>query len=240
MTQASNDTTQRKNIYFFADAHFLFFKSQRTFSTFARHTRLDTKANLAKELNSADAQKKPIARHAIFILLIMFCSLTTIAQSYLGIITKQVNFRQGPGKDYDVISSLKPGTQIFIVSLDTENDFYDVIDIQTNKEGYVHKSFVKVGKQVKENDEGIFSSSGETSSYNPEVEVFNNTSLMLTLKLNDEVYSFASHEKRTITLSPGAISYRASAPGVIPNIGTEHLKSNEGYTWQFYIVTSYK
>lgn len=237
MIHTSHTTTQRKEVLFFADTHFWFSNCHRTFSTFARHTKPDTKANLAKELNFADAQPKPVVRLAIFLLLIMFCSLTTIAQSYLGTITKQVNFRQGPGKDYDVINSLKPGTQIFIISLDSENDFYDIIDIETNKEGYVHKSFVKVGKQVKENNEGIFSSSGETSSYNPEVEVFNNTDLTLTLKLNDEIYTFTSQEKRTITVSPGAISYRASAPGVIPNIGTEHLKSNEGYTWQFYIVT---
>ena len=240
MTQTSHTTTQRKEVLFFADTHFLFFNSQRTFSTFARHTKPNTKANLAKELNFADAQTKAVARHLSFILLIMFCSLTTIAQSYLGTITKQVNFREGAGKDYNVISSLKPGTQIFIVSLDTENDFYDVIDIRTNIEGYVHKSFVKVGKQVKENDQGIFSSSGETTSYNPEVEIFNNTNLTLTLKLNSETYSFSPKEKRTLTISPGAISYRASAPGIIPNIGTENLKSNQGYTWQFYIVTTYK
>lgn len=188
----------------------------------------------------ADTEMKFVVRHAIFILLAICCYLTTMAQSYLGTITKQVNFRQGPGKDYDIICSLKSGTQIFVVSLDTTTDFYDVIDIQTNIEGYVYKSFVNIGKQVKENSDGIFSSSGETSSYNPEVEIFNNTDLRLSLKLNDETYSFSPKEKRTITVLPGSISYRASAPGIIPNIGTEHLKSNEGYTWQFYVVTTYK
>lgn len=179
-------------------------------------------------------------RILFFLFVLLFTGLTSFAQSYLGSITKQVNFREGPGTDYNVISSLKAGTQIFIVSLETENDFYDIIDIRTNKEGYVHKSFIKIGKQVKENDPGVFTPSGETTSYNPEVEVFNNTNLTLTLKLDAESYSFSPKEKRTITLSPGAISYRASAPGVIPNIGTEHLKSNEGYTWQFYIITTYK
>ena len=155
-------------------------------------------------------------------------------------ITKQVNFREGAGKEYDVIGSMKQGSQIFIVSLETDNDYYNIIDIRTNKEGYVHKSFVKVGKQIKENDQAVFSSSGETTSYNPEVEVFNNTSLTLTLKLNSETYSFNPKEKRTLTIEPGSISYRASAPGIIPNIGTQNLQSNQGYTWQFYIITRYK
>jgi len=179
-------------------------------------------------------------KHIIFILSILFCSLTLNAQSYLGTITKQVNFREGAGTEYDVIGSMKQGSQIFIVSLETENDFYNIIDIKTNKEGYVYKSFVKVGRQIKENDQAVFSSSGETTSYNPEVEVFNNTSLTLTLKLNSETYSFNPKEKRTLTIEPGSISYRASAPGIIPNIGTQNLQSNQGYTWQFYIITRYK
>jgi hypothetical protein len=147
------------------------------------------------------------------------------------------NARQGPGTDYGVISSLKPGTQIFIVSLETENDFYNIIDIATDKEGYIHKSFVKLGDIVEKNERGMFTPSGKTSTYNPEIEIFNNTSLTLTLKLNSETYTFSPKQKKTITLSPGTYNYRASAPGVIPNIGTEYMESNMGYTWQFYIVT---
>lgn len=175
-------------------------------------------------------------KNFIFLSALIFCSLQSVSQSYLGSITKQVNFRAGPGTDYEVIGSMKPGSQIFIVSLDAEDDFYNIIDIRTNKEGYVHKSFVKIGKQVKESEEGIFTPSGKTASYNPEVEIYNNTSLILTLKLNDDNYSFSPKEKKSITISPGTIRFRASAPGVIPYIGSEYLQSNQGYTWQFYII----
>jgi len=173
----------------------------------------------------------------LFATLFLF-SLTGFSQSYLGWVTKQVNFREGPGTGYEIISSLKQGTQIFIVSLETENDFYNVIDIATDKEGYIHKSFVKLGQKVKSNESGMFTPSGQTSTYNPEVEIFNNTSTTLTLKLNNETFSFSPKQKQTITLSPGTCSYRASAPGVIPNIGNEYLQSNMGYTWEFYIVTT--
>lgn len=180
------------------------------------------------------------AKPLICLFTILFIGLSSFAQSYLGTITKQANFREGAGKEYDIIGSLKPGSQIFIVSLETENDFYNIIDIRTNKEGYVHKSFVKIGKQIKENDQAVFSSSGETTSYDPDVEIFNNTNLTLTLKLNSETYSFSPKERRTLTIEPGSISYRASAPGIIPNIGTQNLRSNQGYTWQFYLITRYK
>lgn len=172
-----------------------------------------------------------------FLILFLLTASIGFSQSYLGWVTKQVNFREGPGTDYGVISSLKPGTQIFIVSLETENDFYNIIDIATDKEGYIHKSFVKLGDIVEKNERGMFTPSGKTSTYNPEIEIFNNTSLTLTLKLNSETYTFSPKQKKTITLSPGTYNYRASAPGVIPNIGTEYMESNMGYTWQFYIVT---
>ncbi len=177
-------------------------------------------------------------KHTLITFLFVLTSTICFGQSYLGKITKQVNFREGPGSDYSIISSLKAGTQIFIVSLDAENDFYNVIDIATDKEGYVHKSFIKVGQEVEKNESGMFTPSGQSTSYNPEVEIYNNTSLTLTLKLNSQIYYFSAHERKTITLSPGACNYRASAPGVIPNIGTEYMQSNQGYTWQFYIVTT--
>jgi uncharacterized protein YgiM (DUF1202 family) len=173
----------------------------------------------------------------IFITLFLLTATLSFGQSYLGWVTKQVNFREGPGAEYGIISSLKSGTQIFIVSLDTESDFYNIIDISSDKEGYIHKSFVKIGEVVKKNEKGMFTPSGKTSTYNPEIEIFNNTSLTLTLKLNSETYTFYPEQKRTVTLSPGSYNYRASAPGVIPNIGTEYMESNMGYTWQFYIVT---
>lgn len=176
-------------------------------------------------------------KKTIFLSFLLLTFLTSIGQSYLGRITKQVNFRAGAGTDYTVISSLKVGTQIFIVSLETENDFYNVIDISTDKEGYVHKSFVEVGQKVENNEPGMFTPNGQTSNYNPEIEIYNNTQLALTLKLNDVTYSFAPQQIRTITMSPGTCIYRASAPNVIPNVGTEYMESNQRYTWKFYIVT---
>lgn len=161
-------------------------------------------------------------------------------QSYLGTVTKQVNFREGPGKEFPIISSLAPRSQIFIISLEPVNDFYNIIDIATDREGFIHKSYVNVGQQIKENESGMFNPSGRTSTYNPEIEIYNNTKLTLTLKLNSETYIFLPQETQTLTLSPGSYNYRASAPGVIPNIGTEYMASNMGYTWEFYVVTQRK
>ena len=172
----------------------------------------------------------------IFIFILFNVSLV-YGQSYLGWVTKQVNFREGPGTDYEIISSLNAGTQLFIVSLETKNDFYNIIDIATNQEGFIHKSFVRIGELVEQNERGMFTPSGKKTTFNSEIEIFNNTSFTLTLKLNSETYDFSPKQKRVISLSPGIYNYRASAPGVIPNIGTEYMESNMGYNWQFYIET---
>lgn len=63
----------------------------------------------------------------IILILFLFLSNIVLSQSYLGTISKQVNFREGPGSDYSIIRSLKPGMQIFITSLETENDYYNII-----------------------------------------------------------------------------------------------------------------
>ena len=173
----------------------------------------------------------------ILLSILLFVAVLSFSQSYLGWITSKVNFREQPSKDALILCSLKPGRQIFIVSLETDDDFYNIVDIRTNTEGYVSKKFVKVGKFVKESDQGTFTSSEETTSYNPSIEVFNNTNIMLSLKLNSKTYSFNPNEKSSITIIPTTMNYRASAPGVIPKYGEKTFESNHNYTWQFYIVT---
>jgi len=85
----------------------------------------------------------------IFLIILIISSSTLNAQSYLGLTTKNVNFRQGPSEEYSIIKKLKPGSQLFLYSLDTQNEYYFAIEVETNEEGYVHKNFVKVSEEVK-------------------------------------------------------------------------------------------
>jgi hypothetical protein len=179
-----------------------------------------------------------IMKKTLLLLLLILISSNVFSQAYLGVITKNVNFREEPSIDANIISSLKPNTQIFIISLVAQNDYYNVIDIANDREGFVHKSYIQIGKMVSKSDESVFSPTGKSSNYNSEVKIFNNTSKTLTLKLNTELYHFGPNETKNINLTPGEYDFRASAPGVIPYIGTENLNSNQGYSWQFYITTS--
>lgn len=173
----------------------------------------------------------------ICLFLFLFISQISIAQSYLGTVKKRTNLRELPNANSSILSTLNPGSQIFIISLETINGFYNIIDIETDIEGYVAESQVKVGEIVERTKERVFSPSGEISSYNPKVEIFNNTVLTLTLKLNESIFKFDPHETKTITLNPGYYDFRASASGVVPVSGGENLISNMGYRWEFYVLT---
>lgn len=172
--------------------------------------------------------------------LILFISLFNLsnAQSYLGYVSKQVNFRTEPNTNCEVISSLQRGTALFVISKEKINGFYQVLNIETNNEGYIHSNFVELDKMIPKNEEGIFTPVGKTDSEEPVLKIHNNTDLSLTLKLNDELYTFSPQHRRILTLSSGSYSYRASASGVIPDYGTEIIQSNYKYEWTFYISTS--
>lgn len=159
------------------------------------------------------------------------------AQSFMGWATATVNFREGPGTDYEIISKIQGGSQIFIISNETENDFFNVIDIKTNNEGYIHKNYVKLGELVPFREGGVFQPSGKSDSYESEVEIFNNTVKTLILNMGNVRHEFKPREKRWLSLIPGEFNFRASAAGVIPMIGKELFLQNQKYTWEFYIVT---
>lgn len=166
------------------------------------------------------------------LLIIAMLSVSAFSQSYLGHTTKEVILRETAGSKAPLIKTLRADCPILIVTLKTDNDFYNVVEIETNMEGFVQKDFVKVGEQVKNNDE-LLKLTGESVNYNPDIDVFNSTDAMVTLKLNFQTYTINPGEHKTLSLLPGAYSYRAFAPGSIPIIGVVELKSNQRYSWDF-------
>ena len=173
----------------------------------------------------------------LFAFILVISNFSLNAQSYLGYATKNVNLRQGPGTNYEIDTVVKQNAQIFLFSLDAENNFYHVIDISTNTEGYVHKDFVKVGKEVVIDENGVFEKTGESENVNPDIEILNDTDLKLTLKIGDEKYFFEPHQKKKIILNPGKYNLIASAPNVNPYVGVDTVSSNSSYSWTFYIKT---
>ena len=164
---------------------------------------------------------------------------TSNSESYLGWITKTVNLRKGPGLEYSIIKTLEAGKQIFIISDVSINNYYNIIDIESNTDGFVYKSFIETGDKVEKSKGEMFTSTGNTDKYETQVEIFNNTDKTLTLKLNKKSHRFSPKEKTTISIKPGLVNYIASAPNVIPLNGSKNFDEYSSWTWQFYIKQQY-
>lgn len=175
-----------------------------------------------------------------FILLfaLQIIALTSFAQGYLAISTADVNLREGPSTEYNVIRCLKEGTALYVDSVYTVDGWYLVVDIKHDIEGYVSSKYVRLGKLVDKAKNVSIEKGDITSDYNPVLNIKNDTNISLSLKLNDKLYKFFPQETKTLTLNPGYFTFRASSPGVIPYSGEYTLESNYKYNWRFFIVTS--
>jgi len=163
---------------------------------------------------------------------------TNAKQSYLAYVNQVVNFRKGPGTEFNIIKALQTGTQIFVISTIDKNGYYNVIDLETNTEGYVYKSYVDLDRVIEINEDDLFVESGQSSSSTvSEVEVYNNTEKVLTVYIGGSSYLFSAQEKRKIDINPGQYDYRVTAPGVLPYLGKDEIVSGFNYSWQFYIIT---
>ena len=175
-------------------------------------------------------------KQMFFAVLFGLAAFSVFSQSYIGYTTQAANLRQGPGTNYEAIMTLKAGSVVFIVSTTPQNDFYNVIDVDSNYEGYLHRSLVNLVEEVVQSEEPILSYGGAKAlGGKAEIEIFNNTHLRLSVKINNETLSFNPRETRTISIESGIINFRASAPGVLPAIGKERLIRNSLYTWEFYL-----
>jgi len=164
--------------------------------------------------------------------------IVSASQSYLAYVNQVVNFRKGPGTEFDIIKALQVGTQIFVISTIDKNGYYNVIDLETNTEGYVYKSYVVLDRVIEINEDDLFVESGKSSSSTvSEVEVYNNTDKVLTVFIGGNSYFFSAQEKRKINIKPGEYDYRVTAPGVLPYLGKDKIVSGFNYSWQFYIIT---
>jgi hypothetical protein len=170
----------------------------------------------------------------------LFLPVASQAQAYLGQALRTVNLRGGPGTEYAVLRSVPAGSSLFVVSEETYSGFYAVVDIDSNKEGYIHSSFVKLVEPLEANQDGVFTPTGRAASDLCELEIYNRTEKVLTLKLDSEIYTFQPHQRTKLNVPPRMYNYRASAPGVLPDFGTERLDAGTAYSWEFYIVTQHQ
>lgn len=159
---------------------------------------------------------------------------------YIAYVTTAVNLRDAPSIDSNIIDKIPAKKFIFINSADKIGNYYHVIYIDKDIEGYVNSNFFKIYKPIKENRNGTLQVVGESKDYAPSIKIYNKANVSMTLRLGTNKYKFGPYEKKTIIASPGEINILVSSPGIQPYIGIDKLKNNIEYSWTFFVIHSYR
>lgn len=166
-------------------------------------------------------------------------AISGFAKYYIGVATTTVNLREGPSIYFDVLCQVPKGGYVFVDTEDTLLGFYRVVYVDKDEVGYISSKYVKLLEEVKVDRNGVLQVSGESKSYyNSEVEINNASSHTATIRIGGQYYKFKPWETRKITLSPGTYTIQASAPGVLPYIGSDKLEGGYIYSWKFYVRTT--
>ena len=181
----------------------------------------------------------------IFLLLFVFTFFAnntkaqeTDPKPYLAKVLKQTSLKAEPEITSKTLLTLKVNAQIYVFANEELDGFVKVIDITTNKLGWVQKSALKKIKDLPLSQKSSFQDDGESSSYEPEVVIKNTTGLTIRLIVGEKSFVLKPHSTTTEFINVGEQLYTASAPGVIPLSGKHIFNSNSKYNWTFTLVTS--
>jgi len=171
-----------------------------------------------------------------------FESLVTVTyKTYSGKINDKTYLYSGPSKSFKPLLVLNPESKVLILNDKDINNFYNVIDIESNIEGYVFLNNVDFIEEQKVEKNNVFDVIGNTTDIRfCEIEIYNSHNTLFILKLDTESFSFEAGETRTITIKPGSYRVFATSKGVRPYIGEINLERGKKYYRRYYVIRSYE
>jgi hypothetical protein len=154
-------------------------------------------------------------------------------QLELGGAKSKVNFREGPGLNFKIISSLDSSNLLIILPRQEINGFVEVYDIESNSHGFVHKGLILVTDTLLCQKQKFFKIEAESSSGEIEIVLVNKTQHALFVWLNNHIYNLRAREKKSIIIEENNIKYLCSSPGLFPLFGEEILDFGNVYRFDF-------
>jgi uncharacterized protein YgiM (DUF1202 family) len=155
------------------------------------------------------------------------------AQLKLGTAKSEINFREGPGLNYRIVSTIDHSNLLVILPREPLNDFIEVFDIETSSTGYVSENLIGVTDTLMAQKQLFFEKSGSAASGEVEIEMINKTSKTLFVWINKNTYNLSPFEKKVLIMNTEEITFFSSAPGLFPVFGKEILKKGSTYRWIF-------
>jgi uncharacterized protein YgiM (DUF1202 family) len=167
------------------------------------------------------------------ILLLTANSMIVKAQLKLGVAKSEINFREGPGLNYRIVSTIDHSNLLVILPREPQNNFIEVFDIETSSTGYVSENLIGVTDTLMAQKQRFFEKSGSAASGEVEIELINKTSKTLFVWINKNSYNLSPFEKKVLIMNTEEITFFSSAPRLFPVFGKEILKMGSTYRWTF-------
>jgi len=179
--------------------------------------------------------KPIISKSIIFLLLLAVYKFPLYGQLKLGGTRSEINFREGPGLNSRILSTISSSNLLVILPREVQNGFVEVFDIESNSFGFVYESLIKVTDTLNFQKQHFFERSGENENGDIEIELINRTDKSLFVWINKNIINLTPHEKKNLIFNDQEIIYFSSAPGLYPVFGREILKKGNSYKWNFTI-----
>ena len=169
----------------------------------------------------------------IFLLFLIICPQISNAQLLIGHASTRINFREGPGTQYKIISTLATSNAIVILPRDTINNYLEAFDIEFNHHGYVHVDLITITDTMQPNKQKFFQKEQTKNKFSIQIELYNRTNEDLFIWINGISYDLEPREIKTLQFDDNEIHYFAAAKGIFPVYGLESLMKGYTYKWDF-------
>jgi uncharacterized protein YgiM (DUF1202 family) len=169
----------------------------------------------------------------LLIFLLSVNSFIVKAQLKLGTAKSEINFREGPGLNYNVASTIDHSNLLVILPREPQNNFIEVFDVETSTDGFVSENLITITDTLSAQKQHYFEKSGSNDTGEIEIELINQTSKTLFVWINKNSYKLSPFEKKVLVMNMEEITFFSSAPGLYPIFGKEILHKGSTYRWNF-------
>jgi hypothetical protein len=153
------------------------------------------------------------------------------------VVVPTATVRSKPATTSAAIATVPRGSALALVNRTKNGPFYNVIHIQSGKEGWVSATDVRAFLTKNKKQQSLFQASRTRGNQNPEVVIANKTVKEMNLKIGETRFVIPANTKKAVVLPAGSHAYYASAPGVMPAFGSRAFEKGYSYTWSFSIHT---
>jgi hypothetical protein len=147
----------------------------------------------------------------------------------------RANVRTGPGMDTAVLLEVGRGQQLVLLDRQPDGQWYNVVQVDSGTEGWVHSNAVRLAYTNKKNTTTVFAAERVDTRSAPLIEVSNGSDQDLSLRLGSAVHRIPAHSRQAFSVSAGEYKYCGLAPGATPVIGKDTFQTGYKYSWTFWI-----